>query len=464
MRRRFRLPRHTLFWKFYFYGLGLLLAVAVAGGVVAHLVGKAPPWIGAPDRLAGVLGRVLERGPGEAATFQSQVEEIGNVLNVDIAVYDAQGALMAHTGPREPANLTPRQIEDLPARDFPFRRMVLPLTLKDGRRVWVVLRWEEHGGIKRHFWTVAVVFVLLAVMPWLFARTFIRPLDRLTRTAKAFGDGDLRVRAAMKRCDEIGRLAGAFDEMADRVAGLVRSEKELLANISHEVRTPLTRIRVALELCGEDEADGKAVRMRLQGIEKDLAELESLVEHILALTRLDLAGDGNPSLPVLECRPVDLAGLVEASAARFRAAFPGHPLTVELPEVIPRPLADARFLRRVLDNLLENAARYAPEGSPIDIAVEAGSSEVTVAVRDRGEGIPEADRERVFEPFFQGDRSRSPGRSGVGLGLALCRRVVEAAGGRIRALPRDGGGTEFRFTLPLPPEVRRLDTAPTAPA
>ncbi|MBP7866327.1 MAG: HAMP domain-containing histidine kinase [Acidobacteria bacterium] len=453
MSRRFRLPRHTLFWKFYFYGLGLLLAVAVAGGVVAHLVGKTPPWIGAPDRLAGVLSRALQRGPGEAAGLKAHVEEIGAVLNVDIAVYDAQGALLAASGPRAPGRLDPRRIETLPSRDFPFRQSVLPLLLADGRRVWTVLRWEEHGGIKRHFWTVAVVFVLLAVMPWLFARTFIRPLERLTRTAKAFGDGDLRVRAALKRCDEIGRLAGAFDEMADRVAGLVRSEKELLANLSHEVRTPLARIRVALELCGEDEADGEAVRARLPGIETDLAELEGLVEHILALTRLDLAAGGGAAAQALAHEAVDLASLVEAAAARFKETWPGHPLAVDTPGPLPKPFGDARFLRRVLDNLLDNAARYSPEGSPVEIAVEPGPAGVAVAVRDRGEGIPEADRERVFEPFFRGDRSRTPGRSGVGLGLTLCRRVVEAAGGRIEALPREGGGAEIRFTLPLHPDT-----------
>lgn len=452
MKRLFRLPRHTLFWKFYFYGLGLLLAVAVAGGVVAHLVGKTPPWIGAPDRLAGVLARALQRGPGDSGGLKAHVEEIGAVLNVDIAVYDAGGALLASSGPRAPDRLDPRRIEALPVRDFPFRQSVLPLALEDGRRVWTVLRWEEHGGIKRHFWTVAVVFVLLAVMPWLFARTFIRPLERLTRTAKAFGDGDLRVRAALKRCDEIGRLAGAFDEMADRVVSLVRAEKELLANLSHEVRTPLARIRVALELCGEDEADAGALRSRLAGIGKDLGELEGLVDHILALTRLDLAGDGPLSSPALERRPVDLVALTAAAAERFRDAFPGHPLSVDLPESLPRPTGDERFLRRVLDNLLDNAARHTPEGTPVEIAAAAGPSEVTVTIRDRGEGIPEADRERVFEPFFQGDRSRSPGRSGIGIGLALCRRVVEAAGGRIAALPREGGGTEFRFTLPFQPD------------
>jgi signal transduction histidine kinase len=166
--------------------------------------------------------------------------------------------------------------------------------------------------------------------------------------------------------------------------------------------------------------------------------------------RLDL-GTGRDAAVPLERAPVELGEVVRQAATRFANLHPEHGLVTEVqPELVPID-ADAAMLRRVFDNLLDNAAKYAPAGAgPIEIEVssEGGDAPIVALVRDRGPGVAEEDLPSLFEPFFRADKSRERGTGGVGLGLALCRRVVVAHGGAIEARLCDGGGLEVRFTLP----------------
>jgi two-component system OmpR family sensor kinase len=237
--------------------------------------------------------------------------------------------------------------------------------------------------------------------------------------------------------------------MADRVVSLRRSEKELLANVSHELRTPLARIRMALDLV----RDGDTARAagHLEDIEDDLEELEGLLEDVMTTARLDLTqGAEGGGLPPLHRERVPGADLVEAATVRFERRFPDRKLTQTRADGLPAVDADPSLLRRVLDNLLNNAAKFSDPGSTISIeaSVSPGAKELVIDVRDQGIGIAAADLERIFEPFFRADRSRTRRTGGVGLGLVLARRIVEAHGGSITVKSEPDRGSHFRVVVP----------------
>jgi signal transduction histidine kinase len=243
---------------------------------------------------------------------------------------------------------------------------------------------------------------------------------------------------------EVGELSRAFDEMADRLDRQVRAEKELLANVSHELRTPLARVRLALELAAE--GDLAQARRHLAGIEGDVAEVEKLVEDVLTASRLEL-GAAAGAAP-LHRAVVAAADLVHAAAERFRAAHPDRALAVDAGPALPAVDADAVLLRRALENLLENAAKYSDPPAPISLAASARDGALVLEVADRGIGVDPADLPRLFTPFFRTDRSRARGTGGTGLGLALAKRVAEAHGGTIAVESRPGEGTTVRISVP----------------
>jgi signal transduction histidine kinase len=294
---------------------------------------------------------------------------------------------------------------------------------------------------------LAAVLLALAIASIPLARGIAAPLERLTAAARALGSGDLSARSGIDRADEVGELSRAFDEMAERLERLVRSEKELLANVSHELRTPLARIRVAVELAAEGDLD-RAHRY-LGEMAADLGELGRLVDDILTAARLDLAAGKSASTELpLRREPVDASELLARAADRFRAAHPDRPFEVALAGPLPSLDGDPALLRRVLENLLDNAHKYSEAGAPVALSARAEGGALVVEVRDRGIGVDASDLPRLFTPFFRTDRSRARGTGGVGLGLALARRIVEAHGGRIAAESVPGQGTVVRFSVP----------------
>jgi signal transduction histidine kinase len=296
---------------------------------------------------------------------------------------------------------------------------------------------------------IGVVLLVVGVASVLSARIVTRPLSRLSAAARAFGEGKLDARARLDRKDEIGDVSEAFDEMADRVARMRRNERELLANVSHEIRTPLARIRVALDLA--NEGDVEEARASLAEIGEDLAELERLVEDVLTSARLELAADSHGGAPPLRLEEVLPASLIERSVTRFSAMHPQHRLQVEVPQDAAPIIADPVLLRRAVDNLLDNAARYSDPASPIALRVRRAEGELGIEVADHGVGMSPEDLARVFAPFFRSDRSRARATGGLGLGLTLVRRIVEAHGGSIRLESTAGVGTTAHVRVPEHP-------------
>jgi signal transduction histidine kinase len=270
-----------------------------------------------------------------------------------------------------------------------------------------------------------LIVLAFALGAYPIARRLTRRLQRLQAGVEQLGEGDLTTRVAVEGRDEVAALARSFNQSAQRIEALVKSHKLLLANCSHELRTPLARVRLGIERLAS--SPDSSVRDELT---RSIGELDALIEEMLLASRLD-------ALKTLE-RPeeVDLLALVAEEAAYFDVAVEGQPTVVH---------GDPALLRRMVRNLLDNARQHGGGATRIHVGDVAGTKQLIV--EDRGEGIAEADRERIFEPFYRAAGARQPGR-GFGLGLAIVRRIARAHGGDVAYVPLAGGGSRFSVTLP----------------
>ena len=293
-------------------------------------------------------------------------------------------------------------------------------------------------------WMLGLVGLAVAVGVFPIIRRLLKRLEVLQRSVQRFGEGDLAARVPVHGHDEVADLSRQFNAAAARIQTLVQSHKSLLANASHELRSPLTRIRMGLELMGASSQPSPAFRAEIL---RNIAELDQLVDEILLASRLDAceADVGTVEL-------VDVVGLAAEECVRVDADLDAGADSLEVSGV-------AKLLRRAVRNLLENARRYSQGDITVSLRRsphQPGMAEVRVS--DHGPGVPEALRERIFEPFY-----RLPGASeragGVGLGLALVRSIAQRHGGRVYCEDRaDGGGACFVLELPLqvlPPAAQK---------
>lgn len=407
-----------------------------------------------------VVEHLAERWQDPAA-LREEVRRIHRLQLAGVAAYDLDGALRAGEapGPAPDAALRARVAAEgeVPLGECargPCRTAYRagPATAPLGVVVLTPPGAQEPRGLP--LLPLALTLLGLALAAIFLGASLARPLQRLADAARRLGSGDLAARTGLRRADELGEVARAFDEMAERLVATLRGQTELLANVAHELRTPLARIRVALDLA--EEGDAAAARAALAEIAEDLGELERLVADILASARLELSRDGAASgAPPLHLAPLDLAEVARGAAERLRQRHPDRAVETSLAGPLPVE-GDAALLRRVLDNLLDNARKYSPPGSPIRVVARTDALGASVAVADEGTGIAPEDLARLFTPFFRADRSRARATGGVGLGLSLSRRIAEAHGGRLTAASAPGRGSTFTLTLPA--------RAPTGPA
>lgn len=293
--------------------------------------------------------------------------------------------------------------------------------------------WQGGAGL---LLLLAVLFVAVAAGAWPVVRRLTRRLEALKRGVETFGAGALHHRVEVSGSDEVAALAESFNQAAGRIEALLRAHQSLLANASHELRSPLARMKMALAMIDDVP---EAQRQALKGeIGVNIRELDALVEEVLLASRLD-------ALHKLEVHePLDLLSLAAEEASRVDAEVDAAGAA------LPPVLGDERLLRRALRNLLENARRYGGDDVSVELVRETTAAGARLAVRvcDRGPGVPEEFRERIFEPFY-----RLPGHAekagGVGLGLSLVRQIAERHGGSVRCEPRDGGGSCFVLSLPV---------------
>jgi signal transduction histidine kinase len=294
-------------------------------------------------------------------------------------------------------------------------------------------------------WTFLPFYLLVPctviLLGWILIVTLASPLRKVAAAVESFGQGDLSVRIKSRRVDEIGEVANAFDRMAERIETLLHAERLLLQDISHELRSPLTRIRFAVALTRSAEDREKAA----DDLEREVVRLTELVNGLLAVTRLesDPNARGNELCDLMElvARIVDECVLdVEAHHCRLRMEIKGRPVV----------RGDSELLRRAIENVVRNAIRYSPSESEVRISVGIVGDRARIDVRDLGPGVPKELLPKIFQPFFRVDSSRSGATGGAGLGLSIAQRAVSAHGGRIWAFNVDPG---FVLRIELPSVV-----------
>jgi signal transduction histidine kinase len=282
-----------------------------------------------------------------------------------------------------------------------------------------------------------LLLLLVSMIVVFFAAHFVltralRPLKALQEGVARLSAGDLDVVLENRTRDEFGALTDAFNRMAARVKEMVRARDQLLLDVSHELRSPLTRLKVALALLPDSAKKAQA--------EADAAEMDAMTTELLELERLR---DGR----ALRTTREDLVELLHEAAQTYQDTPPGIHVSASPPQ-IPLDL-DVDGVRTVLRNLLGNAVKYSlPDSRPIELSVTRESDALVVRVIDDGPGIPTEDLGSIFDPFFRVDRSRSRKTGGYGLGLSICKRIVEAHGGQITATNNPGRGTCFTLTFP----------------
>jgi signal transduction histidine kinase len=423
--------RRGLFWRIYLTLLASLLAVALLAAAVSHWIGEGP--MGGPrNPLGGALGALMPAADAPPAQTRAALDKISASLNAPVALLDADGrivmaALNGKAPPPWMSRRTDRGVRHVMGPAWPAH-------LPDGRLLLIGGPERIRGGphILGMLMMVAAA-VGLAAFPIVSLLT--RRLELLRASVDAWGAGRLDARAAVVGHDEIAAVAASFNAAADRVEALLAAHKALLAHASHELRSPLARLRMAVDLyaVGPDPALRPAIIA-------DITELDGLVDEILLASQLD----HGPELP--ERESVDLLGLAAEEAARSGVAL--RHTEGELFEVE----GSTRWLRRMIRNLLDNACKHGLPPVELELRRTRGPDAlITIAVHDSGPGIPDDERERVFEPFYR-PLGRAEAAGSWGLGLSIVHQIAQRHGGRASCA---GGpnGSDFVIELPAPTSV-----------
>lgn len=458
-----RLGSQRLYTRIYLHFLGVLLVVGLATTAV-FAVGNMRRALRRPvERMTHMVATLLGEKFADRQALGVTARHVAEELEVDVTVRDPDGAAILSTGVEAP----PLRAEDVRGGGGPRGRHRGPMwftsaPIRDGRGAILgylqLSVWRGASPLRdlRLVLLVGLVLGLAAVATRPLARRISWPVERLTEANHRFGAGDLGYRIdpcrwRLRADDELGALLRSWDEMAGRIQALVHGHKELLANVSHELRSPLTRVRMALALLPRTDAPDDALEARLRDIETDLGELDRLIEDVLTTSRLEQGG-----VPLHRAR-VDVDGLVAALGERARLSEgPLGEVTVTVDGALGTIEADGGLIKRAVWNLLENAAKYG--AAPIVLSARGEAERVVLTVTDHGPGVPREERERIFQPFYQAGaagKARTPSsQRGFGLGLTLAQRVAAVHGGALRlsaaTTAKDGSEIGCRFELELP--------------
>ena len=417
---------NRLYFRIYLAILASLLLTAILIGI-AWRYAFDPAHHGAHlDTIAEIAAEVLPPVGAANDEQQAALNRWHRRAETDLALLNERGEAIASATSRPLPPLNPNQNQSgwISGERGP---PAFALRLSDGR--WLVARRAHWRGRAPLGFAATVTLIAFAVGLGAFpvVRRLTRRLERLQDGVEALGSGQLSARVPIEGKDEVAQLATSFNTAAARIQHLVDAQKTLLANASHELRSPLARIRMAMETV---QAADPTSRVEIQ---KNIHELDQLIDEILLASRLDAA-----PTDVLAREEFDLTALVAEQCAQF---------DIELAAQVFHFRGDAKLLQRLVRNLLENARRYGA-GTSIDVTLKTIEREMLqLEVCDGGPGVPESEREKIFEPFYRlpGARERD---GSVGLGLSLVKQIALKHGGRVECVTREGGGTCFRVVLP----------------
>lgn len=446
-----------LFWRIFFsFWVATILMIAVVLSVNEVLTQMFPENHKhyAPELIASDLTRAVNVYEQQGtAVFISALKS--RMEHNSFFLFDEKGNLLANDGAPLPF-YAPMAEEALQSGYAEVHRLafrllfVCPVQSATGRRYAVIL--TVYGPISRmlkpNFWfNLAIAMFPAALVCMALSFYLTRPITRLRATAQRLTAGDLSARAApprIKRRDELGDLARDFDVMAAQIQMLMTAQRRFVADVSHELGAPLTRMRLALALLRRQFAGKKSGE--LERIERETDKLSNLVQQLLLLAGLE-AG----RCPAEILAPVPMQSLCECiiSDANFEAQHANCLVTGTREDVTL--VAYPQLLRRAIDNVLRNAIRYSPTGSTIhlDCRVSDDRQHVFVEILDCGPGVPESMLSDIFQPFFRTAPGRESSSGGAGLGLAIASEAAQLHGGSIAAQNRKSGGLQVTITLPL---------------
>jgi two-component system sensor histidine kinase CpxA len=353
------------------------------------------------------------------------------------SVVDLAKAVVS-SGSKESARQGGLHLVARPVTDPDGRVLVLVATLHRPPRPFDLL---EPRAL---WWRLLLLVVVVGVFSLVLARYLSSPVGELRRATQSLRSGDLSARVGSpvdKRRDEIGGLARDFDGMASRLEHLVASQRRLLRDVSHELRSPLARLTVALQLARDRE--GARATEALDRIERETGRLDDLIGQLLLLERLEARA------PDAEAMVFDLCDLLNevADDAAFEASSSNR--TVELEANEPCPMrGHPTLVRSALDNVLRNAVRHTAEGTAVEVSIDCAEEGAEITVRDHGPGVPDEQLDTLFEPFTRVTDARERSTGGAGLGLAIARRAIEAHGGTVTARNHPDGGLEVSIRFP----------------
>jgi signal transduction histidine kinase len=407
-----------LFWKVYLTLLASLVLVVVLVGLAWRVSGD-KMWDRWQTFRVQIADMIIPPAREPRDLIERTVRRLAGAAGADVSLYATDGRLIASSGAPIPLP------EDREASGRHWRDGVFRVVLQDGRTLLARPDPPPPEPGPRILLLVLVVAGAVGLAAYPVTARLTRRLENLRAGVESWGQGSLATRVAEGGRDEVAQVARTFNAAAARVEALVTGQKALLANASHELRSPLARLRLAVEMPRSSGNDRE--------IAASLAELDGLVEEILLASRLDHDAPARAD----ELTDVDLLGLAAEEAAAHDAGVSGEPVELR---------GDATLLRRLLRNLISNAVTHG--APPVEVRVSREADQAVIRVSDRGPGVPEDEREALFEPFYR-PSGRSESRGGWGLGLSLVRQIAQRHGGRARCEGAPGGGIVFVVELPL---------------
>ena len=451
---------HGLFLKIFLWfwlSLSLIVVVLVVGVLATRTDEHAgPPWLSLIESAVRThaLNAVSAFEQGGRSTLDAYLTELRQESGIEGYLFDQHGLELS-------GNATADEVKQLASRiastgDMEYRfRPPLPMA---GERivssrgvpyVFVIRATNAptfHSDRRLLGLGIALVILTAGIVCYGFARYLVAPVAKLRHATQRLAEGDLSARAASamgKRRDELADMGRDFDRMAQRIESLILAQRRLLGDISHELRSPLARLSVALELarqrCGVDAADAFEI------IEDEAQQLDTLIGQLLTLTRFE-SGEDTKTREI-----VNLAKLIEEIAADsdFEAKSKNREVQIISSEEC-QTLGVMQLLRSAIENVVRNAVRYTAEGTTVEIGLRCVSGrQAIISVRDHGPGVPEPDLQRIFHPFYRAGEERDPQTGGIGLGLAITERAVRLHKGSVTARNAEDGGLIVELRLPL---------------
>ena len=405
-----------------------LVAMALGTGAATHFIWSI--WIApramhqAPLRALAEAFDTHEREHWRSPRTRRRLRRLANRFDVEFTAYDSSGNRIAgRAGPVRVPSKT---------GGFTYRgRAAHLIHAEDGRALLVTAR-RSRGGPP--FWVPLSILTLVFVGgSYLLSRSITARLENMRRSVESWGDGAVKTRVPVEGQDEVGALAQSFNRAADRIEQLVEGQRRMLASASHELRTPMTRIRMATELLRDEDSVPRRHEYA-DRIANDLGELDELVHDIMTSARLEASAQ--------ELVRVDLSEIARDEAARYAEA-----IVVDIASSV-EVVGSARLLRQLIRNLVQNALRYGGESVPqLKLKRDPDDGSAILQVYDSGAGIDPSDVPHLFEPFFRASDHHEGQRGSVGLGLYLVRQIVEVHDGQVR-YRREEEASIFEVRLP----------------